>query len=64
MQLLWAPDDAVFPIAYAERIRELIPHAEEPVLFPGAHHFLQDDVGPELLAPLIDFLGRSTGGAR
>jgi haloalkane dehalogenase len=64
VQLLWAPDDAVFPISYAERIQELIPHAEKPILFPGAHHFLQDDVGPDLVVPLIEFLDRTSGAAR
>jgi pimeloyl-ACP methyl ester carboxylesterase len=64
VQLLWAPDDAVFPITYCKRIKELIPHAEGPILFPGAHHFMQDDCGPELAVELIAFLNRVTGGAR
>jgi haloalkane dehalogenase len=64
VQLLWAPDDAVFPIAYRDRIKELIPHAEIGKVFPGAHHFLQDDRGPELVVELIAFLNRVTGAAR
>jgi pimeloyl-ACP methyl ester carboxylesterase len=59
--LLWAPDDNVFPIAYANRLKELLPHAEGPILFDRAAHFLQDDRGPELVAAVVSFLDRSVG---
>ena len=56
--LLWAPGDEVFPIEYAHRFKELLPHAEGPILFDRAKHFLQDDRGPDLAAAIVDFLGR------
>ncbi len=59
--LLWAPEDAVFPIEYANRLKQLLPHAEGPILFDRASHFLQDDRGPDLVAAIISFLGRTVG---
>lgn len=56
--LMWAPEDAVFPIEYANRLKQLLPHAEGPVLFDRASHFLQDDRGPEIVAAMIPFLKR------
>ena len=61
VQLLWAPEDQVFPIEYANRLKELLPHAEEPMVFDKAAHFLQDDRGPDLVAALIPFLDRNVG---
>jgi len=63
VQLMWAPEDAVFPIAYCDRIKELIPHAEGPVIFDKAHHFLQDDRGPDIVVELIAFLDRTVGAS-
>ncbi|HTS76444.1 MAG TPA: alpha/beta fold hydrolase [Bryobacteraceae bacterium] len=54
--LLWAPGDEVFPIEYANRLKELLPHAQGPVLFDRARHFLQDDRGPDLAAAIAGFL--------
>lgn len=62
--LLWAPEDEVFPIETANRLKELLPHAEGPVLFDGARHFLQDDRGPDLALAICEFLTRTAGGAR
>ena len=56
--LLWAPADEVFPIEFAHRLKELIPHAEGPIEFDRARHFLQDDRGPDLAASIIEFLNR------
>lgn len=56
--LLWAPEDNVFPIEYAERLKELLPNAEGPVLFREAAHFLQDDRGPDLARSVVEFLNR------
>jgi haloalkane dehalogenase len=56
--LLWAPADEVFPIEFAEKLKELLPHAEGPVTFDRARHFLQDDRGPDLAAATVDFLNR------
>src|SRR5580658_4482322 len=55
--LLWAPEDEVFPLATAQRMKELLPHAEGPVLFDRARHFLQDDRGPDLAAAIVEYLG-------
>jgi pimeloyl-ACP methyl ester carboxylesterase len=56
--LLWAPGDNVFPLEYAERLKQLLPHAEGPVTFDRAAHFLQDDRGPDLVAAMIEWLAR------
>lgn len=56
--LLWAPGDIVFPIEFADRLKELIPHAEGPVLFDKAAHFLQDDRGPDIAKTIVEFLDR------
>jgi haloalkane dehalogenase len=61
IRLLWAPEDQVFPIEYANRLKELLPHAEGPKTFDRAAHFLQDDRGPDLVAALIPFLDRTVG---
>ena len=57
--LLWAPEDTTFTIQYANRLKELLPHAEGPILFDRARHFLQDDRGPDLAAAIIPFLKRT-----
>jgi len=54
--LLWAPGDEVFPIEYANRLKELLPHAEGPIEFDKAAHFLQDDRGPDLAKAIAEFL--------
>jgi haloalkane dehalogenase len=59
--LLWAPEDNVFTIEYAHRLKELLPQAEGPVTFDKASHFLQDDRGPDLARATIDFLNRTAG---
>jgi pimeloyl-ACP methyl ester carboxylesterase len=59
--LLWAPEDNVFPIEYASRMKELLPQAEGPILFDRAAHFLQDDRGPDLVAAIVPFLNRTVG---
>jgi haloalkane dehalogenase len=64
IQLLWAPEDQVFPIEYAERLRALLPHAEGPKTYAEAAHFLQDDRGPAIAADLVEFLNRRLGPAR
>lgn len=56
--LLWATEDNVFPIEYAVRLKELLPHAEGPITFDKAAHFLQDDRGPDLAKAIVEFLDR------
>jgi pimeloyl-ACP methyl ester carboxylesterase len=58
IQLLWAPGDEVFTLATCHRMKELLPHAEGPILFDRARHFLQDDRGPDLAAAICPFLQR------
>jgi pimeloyl-ACP methyl ester carboxylesterase len=54
--LLWAPADEVFPLEFGQRLKELLPHAEGPITFDRARHFLQDDRGPDLAAEIVGFL--------
>jgi pimeloyl-ACP methyl ester carboxylesterase len=61
IQLVWAQEDQVFPIEYAERLKALLPHAEGPSLYDKAAHFLQDDRGPEIAAEIVKFLDRTVG---
>jgi pimeloyl-ACP methyl ester carboxylesterase len=61
--LVWAPADEVFPIEFAVPLKELLPHAEGPVTFENARHFLQDDRGSDIVVAIIDFLKR-TGGVK
>lgn len=59
--LLWAPEDEVFPVETAARMKEVLPHAEGPVFFDQARHFLQDDRGADLASAMVEFLGRTVG---
>jgi haloalkane dehalogenase len=61
MLLLWAPEDEVFPLEFGQRLKELLPHAEGPIAFDRARHFLQDDRGPDLAAAIVEFLDRKAG---
>ncbi len=63
IQLIWAPEDQVFPSEYCERLKELLPHAEGPILFDRAAHFLQDDRGPDIAPQIVAFLDRTVGPA-
>ena len=54
--LLWAPGDEVFPLEFGARLKELLPHAEGPITFDRARHFLQDDRGPDLAHAIVKFL--------
>jgi pimeloyl-ACP methyl ester carboxylesterase len=55
--LRWAPEDNVFTVEYAHRLKELLPKAQGPFLFEKAAHFLQDDRGPDLARATAEFLG-------
>ena len=59
--LIWAPEDNVFSIEYADRLKELLPHAEGPITFDNAAHFLQDDRGPDIARSIVEFLDRTVG---
>ena len=60
--LLWAPGDEVFPIEFGNRLKELLPHAEGPIEFDRARHFLQDDRGPDLAMAMVEFLNGAVRG--
>jgi pimeloyl-ACP methyl ester carboxylesterase len=62
--LMWAPEDNVFLIEYANRLKQLLPHPERPILFDRAGHFLQDDRGSDIVAAMIPFLERALKGLR
>lgn len=59
--LVWAPADEVFPLEFADRLKEFLPHAEGPVTFENARHFLQDDRGRDTALAIVDFLKRKAG---
>ena len=59
--LLWAPGDNVFTIEYANRLKELLPHAEGPITFDKAAHFLQDDRGHDIARAIVEFLDKAVG---
>jgi pimeloyl-ACP methyl ester carboxylesterase len=59
--LLWAPGDNVFTIEYANRLKEVLPHAQGPITFDKAAHFLQDDRGPDIARAIVEFLDRTVG---
>jgi pimeloyl-ACP methyl ester carboxylesterase len=61
IQLIWGPEDQVFPIEYAQRLKALLPHAEGPKTYDQAAHFRQDDRGPEIAADVVAFLDRTVG---
>jgi len=58
MQIIWGVDDPVFNVEYRDRLMRLFPHAEGPVNFARASHFLQDDRGADIVAAIIPFLAR------
>jgi haloalkane dehalogenase len=55
--VVWGAEDAVLPVAYAERFVELIPGAQGPVLVAGAAHFLQEDRPDEVAAAIRGLIG-------
>jgi pimeloyl-ACP methyl ester carboxylesterase len=61
--LLWGRQDSVFGEPYANRLKELLPHAEGPIAFDNADHFMQDDRGPDIAAAIVEFLDRRLGPA-
>jgi haloalkane dehalogenase len=62
--LMWAPGDEVFPVEFANRLKELLPQAEGPVTFDRARHFLQDDRGADIARELVEFLNRTVGAKK
>jgi haloalkane dehalogenase len=57
--IMWGVDDIVFNIEYRDRLMELFPHAEGPVNYSKASHFLQDDRGSDIVKDMILFLDRA-----
>ena len=61
VQLIWAPEDIVFTLDYAKRLKELLPQAQGPILFDRASHFLQDDRGADIVQEIVHFVDRTVG---
>jgi haloalkane dehalogenase len=57
--IVWGREDDVFDHAsFASRFKQLLPHAEGPLLVTG-RHFLQEDSGREIAALISHFLARN-----
>jgi hypothetical protein len=54
-------EDHVFESEDARRLKALLSHAEGPLIFNRAIHFLPDDQAPNVGRTIIEFLDR-TGG--
>ncbi len=57
--IMWGLDDAVFNVEYRDHLMTLLPHAEGPINYDRASHFLQDDRGPDIVKDMIPFLQRA-----
>ena len=56
--IVWGREDEVFDAAtFANRFKQMLPHAEGPHLVTG-RHFLQEDFGPEIAGLIGSFLDR------
>ncbi|MGA9206770.1 MAG: alpha/beta fold hydrolase [Terriglobales bacterium] len=56
--IVWGREDEVFDAAtFADRFKQLLPHAEGPHMVTG-RHFLQEDSGPEIAELIRSFLNR------
>lgn len=56
--IVWGREDDVFDHAtFAARFKQLLPHAEGPLLVTG-RHFLQEDSGAQIAAHVVSFLRR------
>jgi len=56
--IVWGREDEVFDAAtFADRFKQLLPHAEGPHLVTG-RHFIQEDSGPEIAELIRSFLNR------
>lgn len=59
--LFWGENDSVFGKPYADRLKQLLPHAEGPTPIANADHFMQDDQGPAIARAIVAFLDRTVG---
>ncbi|HEX2066320.1 MAG TPA: alpha/beta fold hydrolase [Candidatus Thermoplasmatota archaeon] len=55
-RILWAENDPVFRPRHALAFRDLLPRHPEPTFFPGAGHFLQEDIPGALVSEIREFL--------
>jgi haloalkane dehalogenase len=56
--IIWGREDEVFDAAtFSKRFKQILPHAEGPLLVTG-RHFLQEDSGPEIAELISHFLDR------
>lgn len=55
-RILWAANDPAFGRRHALAFRDLLPAHPEPTFFPGAGHFLQEDIPGALVSEIRDFV--------
>jgi len=55
-RVLWADKDPAFGKRFALAFRDLLPRHPEPTFFPGAGHFLQEDIPGALVSEIREFL--------
>src|SRR5258706_6077205 len=60
--IIWGTDDAVFDVGYRDRLKQYFPHAEGPINFDRASHFLQDDRGSDIVKAILPFLAHAVKG--
>lgn len=62
-QILFGDSDPIFSVRAGARLADHIPGAGELEVIEGAGHFLQEDKGEEVADRIVEFLGRTAGGA-
>ena len=56
--IIWGREDEVFDAGtFAQRFKQLLPHADGPHMVTG-RHFLQEDSAPEIAGLIASFLDR------
>ncbi len=58
--VIWGAEDAVLPIAIAERFIALIPGSTGPEIIPGTGHFLQEDAPHAVGTAIVKTFGRDS----
>jgi pimeloyl-ACP methyl ester carboxylesterase len=55
-RILWAEEDPAFGKRYAFAFKDLLPTHPEPTFYPGAGHFLQEDIPGALVSEIREFV--------
>jgi pimeloyl-ACP methyl ester carboxylesterase len=62
--IIWGREDDVFDaMTFSSRFKQMMPHAEGPLLVTG-RHFLQEDSGPEIADLIRHFMDRLDKGEK